>query len=66
MSNSNSSSAGGTGFSGLLAVAFIVLKLTGVIDWSWWWILAPVWIPVAIAAAVVLIYLLCLLKDLKK
>lgn len=33
----------GTGFPGLLAITFIVLKLTGVIDWSWWWILAPLW-----------------------
>ena len=38
----------GIGFSGLLAVAFIVLKLMKVIDWSWWWVLAPLWIPVAI------------------
>jgi hypothetical protein len=29
----------------LLAVAFIVLKLTSVIDWSWWWVLAPLWGP---------------------
>jgi len=42
MSNSNSSSSG-IGFSGLLGITFIVLKLTEVIDWSWWWILAPIW-----------------------
>lgn len=30
---------------GVLTVAFIVLKLCSVIDWSWWWVLAPVWIP---------------------
>ena len=40
-------------FTGLLAVAFIVLKLTGVIDWSWWWVLSPVWIPVVIVIVVV-------------
>lgn len=34
-------------FCGLLTVAFIVLKLTGFIDWSWLWVLAPIWIPVA-------------------
>lgn len=28
----------------LLAVAFIVLKLTNVIDWSWWWVTAPIWV----------------------
>ena len=38
----------GSGFCGLLTVAFIVLKLVGVISWSWWWVLAPLWIPVAI------------------
>lgn len=38
--------SGGVGFTGLLTVAFIVFKLTHVIDWSWWWVLAPTWIPV--------------------
>jgi len=36
---------------GVLGVVFIVLKLTGVIAWSWLWVLAPFWIPLAIAAA---------------
>lgn len=40
---------GGVGFAGLLAIAFIVLKLTGVIAWSWWWVLSPLWIGAAIA-----------------
>ena len=39
-----SSSSGGAGFTGLLTIAFIVLKLTGVIHWSWWWVLSPIWI----------------------
>ena len=39
-----SSSSGGIGFTGLLTVAFIVLKLIGYIDWSWWWVLSPMWI----------------------
>lgn len=33
----------------LLAVAFIVLKLTGVIRWSWLWVLSPIWIPCVLA-----------------
>lgn len=37
------------GFLGLLTIAFIVLKLTNYINWSWWWILAPLWIPVALS-----------------
>ena len=36
------------GIIGLLGVAFVVLKLTGVIDWSWLWVTAPLWLPVAI------------------
>ena len=37
----------GIGFTGLLQIAFIVLKLCNVINWSWWWVLAPIWIPLA-------------------
>ena len=44
----SSSSTGGIGFAGLLTVAFIVLKLTKVIMWSWWWILSPIWISITI------------------
>ena len=38
----------GIGFTGLLTISFIVLKLTKVITWSWWWVLSPLWIPVAL------------------
>ena len=40
---SKSSTSGGIGFCGLLTIAFIVLKLVGVITWSWAWVLAPMW-----------------------
>jgi len=40
---------GGIGFVGLLTVLFIALKLTGVIAWSWWWVLSPIWISFIIA-----------------
>lgn len=43
MGHSNSS-GGGLGTGGVLGIVFIVLKLTHVIDWSWWWVLAPFWI----------------------
>ena len=43
--------SGGIGFYGLLTVALIVLKLTSVIAWSWWWVLAPMWLPVAFTLA---------------
>ena len=44
---SSSSSSGGIGFVGLLTIAFIVLKLTHVINWSWWWVLSPIFIAIA-------------------
>lgn len=39
---------GGVGFGGLLTIVFIVLKLVGVISWSWLWVLSPIWIPIGI------------------
>ena len=54
MSDHNSSS-GGIGFAGVLAIVFIVLKLLGHIDWSWWWVLSPLWISVGIVIVVLLV-----------
>lgn len=44
----NKTSGGGIGFCGLLTIVFIALKLLGVIQWSWVWILSPIWIPLII------------------
>ena len=52
MSNSSSSSSGGIGFSGLLTVLFVGLKLTGHITWPWVWVLSPIWIPIGLALIV--------------
>lgn len=38
----------GLSFTQLLTLVFIVLKLTKVISWSWWWVLSPLWIPVCL------------------
>lgn len=55
----------GIGFCGLLAIVFIVLKLCGVIAWSWVWVLAPIWIPIAFSVIIlVIIWILCF-KDSK-
>lgn len=43
------SSSGGIGFAGLLTIVFIVLKLCGVISWSWLWVLSPIWISFGLA-----------------
>ena len=45
-------------FPTLLAIAFIVLKLCNVIAWSWWWVLAPLWIPVAVVILGLLFFLI--------
>ena len=42
--NEKGESNQGLGFFGALALLFIALKLLGVISWSWWWVLSPVWI----------------------
>lgn len=58
MSNSNSTSYnGGIGFGGLLTIVFITLKLTGVITWSWLWVLSPLWIGFLVFLAIVLVIL---------
>lgn len=64
--NDNNKSSGGTGgiFWTLLAVAFIVLKVTHLIDWPWVWVLAPIWIPVGIVlAAIVIVLIVVLTKE---
>jgi hypothetical protein len=48
-------SGAGIGFFGLLTVLFIGLKLTGYIDWSWWWVLSPIWIPWAMVIGFLLV-----------
>jgi hypothetical protein len=51
----NSSSSSGVGFGGLLTILFIGLKLTGHIDWSWWWVLSPIWITIGIVIIILII-----------
>ena len=45
-------------FPTLLTIAFIVLKLCNVISWSWWWVLAPLWIPIIIVILGLLFFLI--------
>lgn len=57
----------GVGFCGLLAIAFIVLKLCKVISWSWWWVLAPLWAPVVTSIVFLIIAVLAdTFKSLKR
>lgn len=56
MNNSNSNiKNGGIGFFGLLTIVFIVLKLCKVINWSWAWVLAPLWIPTCFVLGIIVI-----------
>jgi hypothetical protein len=52
---SEKSSSGGIGFSGLLTIAFIVLKLTNYINWSWVWVLSPIWITMILFFLIVVL-----------
>lgn len=52
---SDNSSNTGIGFAGALTILFIGLKLGGVINWSWIWILSPLWIGFALAIFIIII-----------
>lgn len=68
MSDKNvSSSSSGIGFIGLLTIVFITLKLTNFIEWSWWLVLLPMYAPVLIFLAIMIVYFIYLLiKDQMK
>jgi len=51
----NKQPSNGIGFIGLLTILFIGLKLTNYINWSWWWVLAPLWAPLALVAGLLAI-----------
>lgn len=52
--NKHNCVGGGLSLCSTLTVIFIVLKLVGVIEWSWLWVLAPTWIPTAILGLVLI------------
>ena len=49
-------------FTSLLTVLFVGLKLTGYINWSWWWVLSPIWITILIAI-IILVIIFIVKKD---
>ena len=62
-SKSSSSSSSGIGFTGLLTIVFITLKLIGYISWSWWWVLSPIWISIALVLIILLgVFLVAIIK----
>ena len=54
----NKQASGGIGFTGLLTIVFIILKLCNIITWSWWWVLSPLWISAILWVILVVIVLL--------
>lgn len=56
MSDKSSSSGGGIGFTGLLTLLFIGLKLGHVIDWPWLWVLSPLWIGLALVVVILVVF----------
>lgn len=53
---SDKKEGGGIGVCGVLTIIFIVLKCLRIINWSWLWVLSPIWIPVAVIVLIILIY----------
>ncbi len=58
MATQNSNYSGGIGFTGLLTCIFVVFKLLGKLDWSWWWVFSPLWISTGVAFVVILAILI--------
>ena len=59
MSNTSTASNGGIGLAGGTFLVFLACKLTGNINWSWWWVTAPLWGVLALIAALMVIAGIC-------
>lgn len=64
MDKNNGSS--GIGLSGVLTIIFVVLKLVGVIDWSWWWVFSPTLISFGLALLIIIGFTIYVAYDNKK
>lgn len=58
--DNNTNAGGGIGVLGLLGIVFVVLKLTKVISWSWWWVTLPFWGGLALVLSIFLFVIICL------
>ena len=57
----------GIGFTGILTIVFIVLKLIGVINWSWVWVLSPIWISFALVLLIFIVtFIICIILKIRK
>lgn len=65
MSNTSSSSTG-IGFWGLLQIVFITLKVTNLINWSWFWVLSPVWMSaIFIVCVIIFMVIMVIVANIK-
>lgn len=64
--SSNNNSSSGLGLGSVLTIIFVVLKLVGVINWSWWWVLAPTWISIILWLVVIVIFAIYEVHEVKK
>ena len=62
----STSARGGLGLGSVLGVVFIVLKLVGVIDWPWVWVLAPFWISLILGVIGIIIAIIFIIGVFKK
>jgi hypothetical protein len=66
MSDSNSNSVGSIGVPGLLGVAFVILKLCGVINWSWWLVTLPFWGGFALIIGILAVwFMVYMIKEMR-
>jgi len=66
MSEKTKNTSGGIGIGMILFLIFMTLKLTGNIDWSWWWITAPIWMPAGLIAVMFMIAGIVFLREVKR
>ena len=64
--DNNKATNKGISFTGLLTLVFIVLKLCGVVTWSWWWVLSPIWISIVVCAMLLIIMFFIVKKEKTK
>ena len=58
MDSTTTTYTSGISLTGVLFIVFLILKLTHVIDWSWWWVTAPLWGGLALGLVILVIALL--------
>lgn len=63
MANNSNVSYSGGGFFSLLGIVFIVLKLTGYINWSWWIVLSPIWGSILVGLLIFLVMMFVIYRN---